>query len=71
MFIIHIEKVISICIDRGYLVDFLSEKKEEVMDMTRDLFDEEELLKIHIDARIREAVKESEKEAREFANALR
>ena len=55
-----LEKVISICIERGYLVDFLSEKKEEVIDMTRNLFDEEKLLKIHIDACIRDAVKESE-----------
>jgi len=70
-----LEKVVDICIEKGYLAEFLSEKKEEVIDLERELFDEDELLEDYIESRIEEERKakvkaeeakaKAEKEAKE------
>ena len=51
-----IRAAIAECLHRGVLVDYLAARGTEVADIMITLYDEEEVLRIHIDAQVREGV---------------
>ena len=60
-------EVIDTCIKKGYLAEFLSQKREEIMRMTYYWDSEEEALKIYVDNCVKEAVKKAVEESEEAA----
>ncbi|MCD8012566.1 MAG: hypothetical protein LUG99_05240 [Lachnospiraceae bacterium] len=58
-----VSETIRICVGQGILREYLESRKQEVVTMMMDLYDQDRILEIHIASEKRKAAKEAAKEA--------